>query len=233
MLPSANGDNFIVAQFVYFTRIAKYLPDGRLDSSYGNAGYSDAANMSCTSAVMQGDKIIVAGSYFNSVFGSKAIAVARYTANGILDSSFGVNGLVITDFYYLNDDDANSIVLQGDKIVVAGSTVTFSNDFVLVRYTKNGTMDSSFGVNGKVTTDFNGSDDFGNSMTLQEGKFIVAGSTGDFPDFDFALARYNADGMLDSSFGVNGKVTTDFDNSADFATSIALQGNRIIVGGET
>src|SRR4051812_19198394 len=68
VLTSINRDIFVVAKEFYspYTRIVKYLPDGRLDSSYGNGGYSNTANLGVTSAVMQGDKIIVAGSIPNS-----------------------------------------------------------------------------------------------------------------------------------------------------------------------
>ncbi len=98
VLTNANGDIFVVVELVNnSTRIAKYLPDGRLNSSYGNAGYSNAASMGITSATFQGDKIIVAG-YTVNTYGTD-FALARYKANGTLDSSFGVNGIVITDFY--------------------------------------------------------------------------------------------------------------------------------------
>ncbi len=61
VLTNANGDIFVVVEASTFTRIAKYLPDGRLDSSYGNAGYSNVVDLNVTSAAFQGDKIIVAG----------------------------------------------------------------------------------------------------------------------------------------------------------------------------
>ena len=74
-------------------------------------------------------------------------------------------------------------------------------------------VSSSFGENGKVTTDFNSSYDGASSIALQGDKIIVAGCTGNYTrDNDFALARYTADGTLDSSFGENGRVTTDFNN---------------------
>src|SRR5207245_1474488 len=134
-------------------------------------------------------------------------ALARYTADGSLDSSFRVNGIVTTDFNN-SVDFANAITLQGDKIIVAGT----NGDFALARYTADGSLDLSFGVNGKVTTDFNNSGGIANAITLQGDKIIVAGTS----DFSvFALARYTANGNLDSSFGVNGKVTTDFNNSYD------------------
>src|SRR4051794_37632818 len=93
VLTNANGDIFVVLQI---GRIVKYLPDGRLDSSYNNTGYSNAVNLSITSATLQGDKIIVVG--YTGNYPNYDFAVARYTADGALDSSFGENGKVTTDF---------------------------------------------------------------------------------------------------------------------------------------
>jgi uncharacterized delta-60 repeat protein len=270
VLTNANGDIFVVALVVPdyqgYTRIAKYLPDGRLDSSYGNAGYSNAANMGVTSAMMQGDKIIAGGYTYNYDNGTHDFALARYTADGRLDPSFGVNGIVggpeggassiaiqgdkiivaggsrlvrytadgtLDSSFGVNGEVAtvlgtNAITLQGDKIIVTGS----SNDFALARYTADGTLDSSFGVNGIATTDFNNSYDQANAIAMQGDKIIVAGfASGEVGFPDFALARYTANGALDSSFGVNGKVTTDFNNSYDQAFAIAMQGDKIIVAG--
>jgi uncharacterized delta-60 repeat protein len=239
VLTSANGDIFVVVQANYFnyTRIAKYLPGGTLDSSYGSAGYSNIANLVATSATLQQDKIIVAGytsDFFNSY--KNDFALARYTADGKLDSSFGENGLVSTDFNS-TEDQANSIALQGDKIVAAGYTRNYSDaDFALARYTANGALDTSFGENGRVTTDFNNFNDIDivNTMVLQADKIIVAGYTTNLFSFtsDIALARYTANGTLDSSFGKHGKLTTDF-NIDDRANSIMLQGDKIVVAGYT
>ncbi len=273
VLTSANGDIFLVLNVGDFTRIARYLPDGRLDSSYGVAGYSNVVNLQqVAGAAFQGDKIIVAGSalarytadgILDSSFGENGIAttdfgatsialqddkiivggytynpikdwdfaLACYTVDGKLDSSFGENGIVTTDFNNTNDH-ANAIVLQGDKILVAGSNYSYY-DFALARYTSDGILDSSFGVNGLVTTDFNNSYDEASSIALQGDKIIVAGSANYNGNYDFALARYTADGALDASFGVNGLVTTDFNNLYDVATSIALHGNKIIATGYT
>jgi uncharacterized delta-60 repeat protein len=273
VLLSASESIFVVVlvdSYPSYTRIAKYLPDGRLDSTYGNVGYSDTLNIEIAGAVMYGDKIIVVGITYNDYFSD--FALARYTADGRLDSSFGVNGKVTTDFNN-SDDEANAIALEGDKIIVAGYTGYPNYDFALARYTVDGTLDASFGKNGRVTTDFNSYDvafsialqgdnilvagsvlarymadgtldssfgvngkvmiDFYSfSIVLQGDKIVVAGGIDpDSDNTDFALARYTADGVLDSSFGVNGKVTTDFNSDDDQAYSIALQGNRIIVGG--
>ncbi|TKK65384.1 T9SS type A sorting domain-containing protein [Ilyomonas limi] len=238
VLTSTNGDIFLVIQVEIqndkFTRIVKYLPDGRPDPSYGNAGYSNAVNLNVTSAAMLGGKIEVAGYVYNLNSGNfdYDIALARFTANGKLDSAFGENGRVTTDFNGYADV-ANSVTLQADKIIVAGSS---NNDFALARYTTDGILDSTFGVNGKVTTDFYSYEDYANAIALQGNKIIVAGysrNTIDF-SFDFALARYTADGMADSSFRENGRVTANFkENASEYANAIMLQGDKIVVAGNT
>lgn len=97
-----------------------------------------------------------------------------------------------------------------------------------------GDLDPSFGVGGKVVTDFAAGDDAGSSVAIQpDGKILVGGKStalGDKPDF--ALARYNADGGLDPSFGLNGRVITDFFDDADSLGGIALQpGGKIVAAG--
>src|SRR5205085_10819648 len=93
-----------------------------------------------------------------------------------------------------SEDEARSIALQGDKIIVAGYTTKpdFTTGFALARYTADGRLDSSFGEQGKVTTDLNGNGG-ANAIALQGDKIIVAGNVSNTVDFnnDFALARYN------------------------------------------
>src|SRR5206468_7906389 len=125
---------------------------------------------------------------------------------------FAKNGNAKINFNYFNHTliEARSIAIQGNKIIVAGYTTDINHydHFALSRYTGNGTLDASFGENGLVTTDFN----FyahANSLAIQGNKIIAAGYTYTSND-DIALARYTTDGSLDSSFGVNGKLSSYF-----------------------
>ena len=156
------------------------------------------------SATLQSDgKILVAG-HATSSSGSFDFALARYNANGSLDTSFDGDGKLTTDFFGLGDG-ANSITLQSDgKIVVAGTAHISSgiSDFALARYNANGSLDTSFDGDGKLTTDFLGSYAECSSVTLQgDGKIVAAGNARNSSTGVFALARYNADGGLDPSFG--------------------------------
>ena len=123
------------------------------------------------------------------------------------------------------------MALQPDgKIVVAGEAW---GDFALARYNPNGSLDSTFDGDGKLTTDFSTSMDVSYAVTLQpDGKIIVAGYTLASGDYNFALARYNTDGSLDSTFDGDGKVITDFFGSYDLGKAVAVQPDgKIIVAG--
>src|SRR5437870_4521249 len=144
---------------------------------------------------------------------------------GDLDATFGTGGRVLTDFG--GGAGARALALQADgRIVVAGrSRVAVGDDFALARYNPNGSLDSSFGSGGRVLTDF-GLDDEARAVVLQaDGKIVVAGG---FGGAFFALARYNADGTLDPSFGSEGRVFTNF-GGRDGARALALQADGKIV----
>ena len=109
-----------------------------------------------------------------------------------------------------------------------------SYDFALVRYTSTGTLDESFGTQGKVTTDFSGRTEVAYALLLQpDSKIIAAGYMyNDVTFYDFALARYDSNGQPDSSFGSGGKVTTDFFGGEDVANAVVLQANgKMVVAG--
>jgi uncharacterized delta-60 repeat protein len=127
---------------------------------------------------------------------------------------------------------AAAVTLQGDgKIVVVGSSFTSGagQDFALARYNSNGSLDTSFSGDGKQTTDFLGGSDAASGSALQgDGKIVAVGVAGDFPARDFALARYNLNGSLDTTFSGDGKQTTDFGGD-DEGTGVALQSDAKIV----
>jgi len=198
---------------------------GDLDTSFGTGGKvtTDFGNGDVAHAVvLQPDgKIVAAG---RSV---RDFALARYQPDGTLDTTFSTDGKVTTDIAG-GDDVALAVALQPDgKIVAAGSASTgATEDFALARYNPDGTLDTTFSTDGKVTTDFAGGNDVARDVALQpDGKIVAAGASGS----DFALARYNPDGTLDTTFSTDGKVTTDFAGGHDEANAMALQPNGKIV----
>src|SRR6266542_2214446 len=140
------------------------------------------------------------------------------STGGSLDPTFGSGGHVLSSFsnHY---DEADAVTVQADgKIVVAGITVTSgsrtADDFLVARYNADGTLDTSFGSGGRTVTDFNRAYDEAFAVALQPqasapSKILVAGMVQSAKGDEFGLARYNADGTLDTTFGSKGKVVTD------------------------
>jgi uncharacterized delta-60 repeat protein len=216
--------------------VARYLPDGTLDRSFGTGGKvtTDFGSDDVGHAlVVQADgKLVVAGTAGGN------FALARYRSNGKLDPSFGPGGKVTTDFG--GNDEGLALAVQADgKLVAAGYALTeTSRDFALARYQPNGTLDAGFGTGGKVTTDFTGFVDEANGVAVQTDGKLVAVGVARFPtglDFsDFALARYEPNGSLDAGFGTGGKVTTDFSGGEDLGQALAVQADgRLVAAGLT
>jgi uncharacterized delta-60 repeat protein len=227
---SFNGSNWDFA-------LVRYTSSGVLDTSFGNGGkvttdISGNAEGGYSLVVQSDGKIVVAGASFNG--GNWDFALVRYNANGTLDSSFGLGGMITTPIGG-DHDEAFSVAMQSNgKIVVAGfSRISGNWDFALVRYNVNGTLDSSFGSGGKVTTAIGGGDDYGLSVAVQsDGKIVVTGMSQNGSDWDFALARYDTNGVLDSGFGSGGKVITGIGGSDDHGRAVTMQsdGKIVVVG---
>ncbi len=158
---------------------------------------------------------------------SSDFAVARYNTNGSLDTSFDADGKVITSFG--SSDQARAVVIQSDGKIVAGGTANL-NTFALARYNANGLLDTTFDADGKVTTDFqtgSGTVRVRDLIIQPDGKIIAVGGAGG----NFALARYNTNGSLDTSFGNGGKVLTPFTGQQAAALGVAIQTDGKIVAG--
>src|SRR6267378_2453249 len=226
--------------------VARYNPDGTLDKTFGIGGkvQTDFPGLAAvaSSVVIQPDgKIVVAGGAFPLFTFLGDFKVARYNPNGTLDTSFGDGGIVTTTFP--EGSYAFDVALQPDGKIIAAGTVfvdfiigeSSNTDFALARYNPDGTPDATFGNGGQVSTDFVGFEDDAFSILIQpDGKIIAVGSANDPATFyDFAAVRYLSNGTIDTTFGVAGKVHTDFgDQNFDRARSAALQPDgRIVAAG--
>ncbi len=225
--------------------------DGDLDPTFGTGGtlmtdINRSTDLAQAVALQADGKLVVVGqTYKNNDYSTEDFAVARYNTDGTLDTTFGRGGKVRTDFPGLAAVPSSVVIQPDGKIVVAGGAFplaggafplfTFAGDFKVVRYNPNGSLDTSFGNGGIVTTTFpEGSYAF--DVALQpDGKIIAAGTVfvdfnpGDLSDTDFALARYNSDGSLDTTFGTGGTVATDFFGNEDDAFSVLIQPDGKIV----
>jgi uncharacterized delta-60 repeat protein len=175
--------------------------------------------------VLQADGKIVVGC--SSIpFDNSHFLVARFTSSGFVDNTFGNNGKVITKVGTF--DFCASVVLQSNgKIVAVGYGILSTPDFVVLRYTINGSLDNNFSNDGIVTTDFGGSDGAFAAAIQSNGKIIVAGGTSD----DFALARYNSNGSLDHTFSSDGKTTTNFGQDEEAYGIGIMNDGRIVAAG--
>jgi uncharacterized delta-60 repeat protein len=218
--------------------VARYLPDGSLDQTFGDKGqvrtdFEHSWDIGRSMILQPDGKILIigsVGSYNESDFG-----LARYHPDGSLDQTFGLGGKVITSLTGAYDVGL-ALALQPDGRIIAGGYAY--DNWALVRYNPDGTLDSTFGTEGKVITDFDGqSDDIvWGLVVLPDGKFLVGGTARvSVGTEDFALARYNPDGSLDTSFGINGKVSTNFgEMSQDVAYDLALlPDGRVLLAGFT
>ena len=228
-------------------KVARYNPDGSLDTSFGAGGivttiFPGDGSFAFALALQSDGKIIAAGTdFFDFNPGDMSdtdFALARYNPDGSLDATFGNGGTVTTDFLGA-EDDVFSVLIQPDgKIVAVGSANSPFDfyDFAAARYMSNGTLDTTFGTDGKMRVDFGNQDmDIASDAALQsDGKIVAAGTTVfDFGvEQDFALTRFNSNGTVDTTFGTDGLLLIDFDSFAQSANAVLIQpdGKIITVG---
>lgn len=214
--------------------LARYLTNGALDMTFGTGGKVmtavSSSDESAQALALQPDGKIVAVGYAR-FGGQQDFALVRYLTNGLLDMTFNADGMVTTSLSPTHDR-ASAAVLQPDgRIVAAGFASTSSTaDFALARYTAAGALDPTFDGDGQVTTDFGSKDDSAADVELQpDGKIVVVGNSIMGLRRDFAIARYDPNGMLDATFDTDGKVTTNFGLGDDSASALALQPDGKIV----
>ena len=225
--------------------LARYTPDGSLDNGFGSSGVvltSIAASGAEARAIaLQSDgRIVVAGTAFASGTTNDVLALARYTADGSLDPSFGNAGSVTTTFDTSGAEAGSdpfrtaALVIQPDgKLVAVGSVGGHQGAFALARFLPTGDLDSAFGAVGKTMTHPEASAQAYAAAVQPDASIVVAGGLGSASDsVAFALARYSPSGDLDASFGTAGFVTTAFDGggSGAHAVTIDVDGKIVAVG---
>lgn len=226
--------------------VARYLADGTPDPAFGTGGlavtdFGDDSYAAATAVIVQPDGMIVAAGW-GFPAGSVDFLLARYTTSGGLDGDFGTAGLVVTDFSGSGSYDAASGVAltAGGEIVVIGlsdAIEAWRSRIALARYDADGGLDPDFGTGGLVADGFP-APSAGRDVAIQpDGMILVAGEFGSLPDRDFALARYEADGSPDTSFGYDGARAVDFetvDTATDVGLAMVLQPDgRIVVAGSS
>jgi uncharacterized delta-60 repeat protein len=223
--------------------LARYLPDGSLDRSFGSDGRvvtgfgSDSGIDEADSIAIDSRGRIVAGGFTEPTRSSTHFALARYEPDGTLDPTFGTGGKVTTEL--LGHDILRSIAIDDqDRVIAAGVSRRLVDDdadkFALARYNTDGSLDGTFGAGGLTFTAFNGASR-ATAMTLDSRhRIVVAGRVSHSQVRRFALARYGRNGNLNVGFSGNGKVTTKFGDGSKIqsANAAAIGGRgRIVAAG--
>lgn len=218
--------------------VLRYRSDGSLDPGFGGDGivladptptYDDGLAIGVEA---DGQIVVAGGAGFDGP--NERFVVLAYEPDGSLDPTFGGDGKVITDVTPKPDVPFALAIQDDGKIVVAGGAALGEETdpkFVLVRYRRDGSLDTSFKGDGTVTTNFTPHDDGAYSVAIDlDGRIVAAGLAGnDGRAPRFALARYLADGTLDATFGGDGKVTTDFTRHFDSAWGVAVLADGSVV----
>ena len=225
-LPAPAGTDFAIARF---------HASGEIDSTFDVDGKVTIDMASGTdlgrNVALQGTDIVVSGlitTLASPVLGHAGLA--RLDANGALDTGFAAAGKQVLTGTALGE----AMVLQADgKILVGGNAVGSGlTQFGLMRLTADGAPDPSFG-GGLVLTSFTTLGDYGYALSLDaNGRVLLAGQSANQANSDFAVSRYTADGVLDTGFDSDGKLTIDFFGSFDGAESVLVQPDgKIVLGG--
>jgi uncharacterized delta-60 repeat protein len=238
----ADVSNFSNFQDLTF---ARYTPAGTLDSTFGSGGKVTlnfyALELVQGLALLPDGKILAAGTAVDTAGGgSQSILLVRLNANGSLDTTFGLGGKQMVAMPSGAQALVFNLLRLGDgRFLVCGSS---SPDFVdrdpmIARFNANGTLDATFGVGGFAVIPVTGKAGAGDLALQADGKLVLGGyvqqSNGLAPFFDFAVWRLQANGALDSAFGVGGRAQTDFTGSYDFVFNVAVQddGKILVAGG--
>lgn len=225
-------DGKILAGGGHAYTLVRYLPDGVIDSSFGDHGFTSVTGFSAIKAidVLDDGKILTGGTSLLQ------IAAARFKPDGTLDSTFGNDGFIAMYVGGLNSIFDMAVQADG-KILLAGWTKESeesSFNMLMTRLNTDGTLDESFAQNGSIV---NPSGAQFNCLALQnDGKILAGGQLwpeGHGDEDMFSISRYNTDGGLDESFGTNGTVLTDISNANDVPYSISvLNDGKILVAGK-
>ncbi len=209
----AAGDNEnILNPFV----VCRLKNDGSLDSTFQGTGiltfgFGYTYEFCSALQIDNQDRIILGGS------SNGDMVLARLLPDGDFDTTFSEDGKVKLSFGLGNGSKAHKLLIQNDgKILAIGEAYGGENfNFAAARFLANGTVDSTFGVNGYITHDLNGFNDFGqDALLVSDGKILIGGSANNSEgNSAFAWIRLNADGTLDTNFGSNGKLISSINSN--------------------
>lgn len=226
----------------------RYNADGSIDNTFGTNGTvsTEVSSFSDNSYTITGQpdgKIIIGGESFFSdetfTHTKGSLVLIRYNVDGSLDNSFDGDGIMLLDIEgYAAANAYNIRVLDNGKILVAGF-VGDENGIVyhslLSRFNSDGSLDNTFGENGKIVSLVgSGNNDINNLALQKDGKIVLAGSATIGGHSQFVALRFSSDGVPDNSFGTNGQSIINITNYLTSVSSVAVQpDNKIIIAGNS
>jgi uncharacterized delta-60 repeat protein len=222
----------------YDLALARINPNGTPDAGFGTNGVATTTigeGAAAYAVVVQPDGKIVAAGSSAPANGYSRIAVARYGSDGSLDGSFGSGGTVTTPAVGPHDARVNALAVQPDgKIVAAG--YDSGQGLAIDRLTRDGRLDSGFGSGGRVLTKLGWYSEAASVALQPDGKIVVVGRAPIGAISGFAVARYDATGSPDPTFGRNGVVVSNLSSMPTVVTAmgagVAVQPDgKIVVGG--
>jgi uncharacterized delta-60 repeat protein len=225
--------------------LARYTPDGALDPSFGNGGTVKTdfglrhVAVVRAGAVQDDGKIVVGGLEGLNEFTANA-AIVRYNTDGSLDTTFANGGKFVRNFCQticpapsdgdgLGDGVRDLRILHDGKILAVGAV---GIQDLIFRLNPDGSLDGTFGTGGFLVPNLGVSGHLLAMEMVGDGKFLGIGTVLTAQQTDFLLARFNADGSLDDTFGTGGIVSTDFTPMNDIALDADIDANGdIVLGG--
>lgn len=231
LLLHSDGSFYLVIRIRQQTMVAHYHANGILDTTYGDKGYSVLIVIANARAALRPDGKIVLGGRpgITNTPLNVDFNLSQLNADGTLDTGFGDNGYVKTDFFNENDV-LNNIALQSDgRIVAAGFADSASiRCFALARYEPDGSLDNSFSGDGRQVSDLTQTYNVAFALAIQpNGRILTAGVSGDH----YAVARYKQDGSADSSFNGNGERVIPIGDVSQARTLVVQPDGKLIVAG--
>lgn len=234
---STFDENYVRRPFV-----ARFSPSGVLDTNFGVNGIASIPVMpvggnSFQSVAVQPDGRIVASGYFGNTELWYVLLLVRFNADGTLDQNFGDAGVVKHNYNNIDDEGEDLALAPDGSILLAGVSVTqnYNYNALLTKFTPDGQLDSTFGTNGSVIEDLDDFDFASNVTLLEDGKIIIAGSSGVGPPngFDLAVWKYLADGTPDITFGTNGLAQHQIPDHYTMINAMEVQADgKVLIGGQ-
>lgn len=239
MVRQSDGKLVVVGTSPPGIELVRYNIDGTLDSSFDGDGVVTTdvtlGGESPEAMVLQPDGRIVVGGFYTPPGGYRDYFLARYNSDGSLDATFDGDGLVTT-VVGGSFDELLALTLQPDGKLIAGGRFqaigSGNENFLLVRYNADGSLDTSFS-GGVVTQDLGSTSDLIREIVVQpDGDILAIGRV--ISPGAIAVVRYHGDGAVDSSFGTGGTVFTKIGGGQDYAyAAVLLADGRLVTAGES